>query len=236
MRGETFRPEGDGYDGHDRYDEERAGFQRAARHRPAIIVGARCPGGVRLAVEFAAVHGLPVTVKATGHGPAVLADGGVLVTTCRMDGVRIDAATATTHPEAGARWEQVVPEASRNGLAPLNGSAPHVAAVPYTLGGGLRLLSSAYGYAADHVRAMDVDTADTRLRHVTPDSDPDLFWALLGGPRQLRHRRRAGDRPAAGRADLRRRSRVEEHRNENRRQALVGPWWAADGPSVAGPA
>lgn len=44
VRGETFRPEGDGYDGHDRYDEERTGFQRAARHRPVIIVARAAPG------------------------------------------------------------------------------------------------------------------------------------------------------------------------------------------------
>ncbi len=29
--------------------------------------------------------------------------------------------------------------------------------------------------------AIDVVTADGELRHVTPDSDPDLYFALLGG-------------------------------------------------------
>ncbi|MFI6485744.1 hypothetical protein ACIBH1_48115 [Nonomuraea sp. NPDC050663] len=54
-------------------------------------------------------------------------------------------------------------------------------AVSYTLGGGLALLSRSFGYAADHVRGLDVVTADGRLRHVTQDIEPDLFWALRGG-------------------------------------------------------
>jgi hypothetical protein len=82
---------------------------------------------------------------------------------------------------AGVRWDQVIPEAAAVGLAPLSGSAPSIGAVSYTLGGGLGLLSRRYGYAADHVRSLDVVTADGQLRHVTEDSDPDLFWALRGG-------------------------------------------------------
>jgi FAD/FMN-containing dehydrogenase len=42
-------------------------------------------------------------------------------------------------------------------------------------------LGRAFGYAADHVHEIDVVTADGELRHVTPDCDPDLFFALLGG-------------------------------------------------------
>jgi FAD/FMN-containing dehydrogenase len=75
----------------------------------------------------------------------------------------------------------VIHEAAPAGLAPLSGSAPAIGAVSYTLGGGLGLLSRRYGYAADHVRGLDVVTADGQLRQVTADSDPDLFWALRGG-------------------------------------------------------
>ncbi|MYW01304.1 FAD-binding protein, partial [Streptomyces sp. SID3343] len=90
-------------------------------------------------------------------------------------------AARTAWAEAGVRWEAVVARATAHGLAPLNGSAPHVGVVAYTLGGGLGLMARRYGYAADHVRALDVVTADAKLRHVTAESDPDLFWALRGG-------------------------------------------------------
>jgi FAD/FMN-containing dehydrogenase len=172
----TLRP------GDDDYDTERAGFQRAVEHRPALIVRATGPDDVRAAVELAGAQGRPVAVKATGHGVTVGADDtAVLVTTDRMTGVSIDSAARTAYVEAGVRWGEVIEQAAAHGLAPLSGSSPDVGAIAYTLGGGLGLMSRCYGYAADHVRSVDVVTADGQARHVTPDSDADLFWALRGG-------------------------------------------------------
>ncbi|MFH8371128.1 FAD-binding oxidoreductase [Streptomyces sp. NPDC018031] len=167
--------------GQEGYDEERTGFNLAVRHRPEVIVGAARAEDVAAAVAFAAAHDLPVAVQNTGHGFSVAAEGGLLVTTGRMAAVRVDPEARTAYVAAGARFEQVIPEAARHGLAPLNGSAPHVGVVSYTLGGGLALLGRSHGWAADRVRAMDVVTADGRLRHVTPDAEPELYWALLGG-------------------------------------------------------
>ncbi|GIF63365.1 oxidoreductase [Asanoa ishikariensis] len=84
--------------------------------------------------------------------------------------------------EAGVHWGQVVEAAAKLGLAPLAGSSPQVGVVGYTLGGGVSVsMGRAFGYAADHVQAVEVVTADGALRRVTPDSDPGLFFALLGG-------------------------------------------------------
>ncbi|MFC4565948.1 FAD-binding oxidoreductase [Nocardiopsis mangrovi] len=175
--GPVLRPGDDGF------DDECSGYQTAFRHRPDVVVGAAAPDDVRAAVEFAAENGLPVGVQATGHGSPAPLEGGVLIATHRMDGVRIDPAARSAWVAAGARWQQVVDAAAAHGLAPLSGSSPHVGAVGYTLGGGIGLLSRRYGYAADHVRRIDIVTADARLRRVTAESDPDLFWALRGGGR-----------------------------------------------------
>lgn len=171
----VFRP------GEPGYEEEVTGFQLGFTPRPEVVVGATGTDDVRAAVAHAAASGLPVGVQATGHGVPAAAEGAVLITTKRMDGVRIDPGARTATIEAGVRWRQVVEAAAPYGLAPLNGSAPGVGAVSYLLGGGLGLLAREFGYAADHVRALDVVTADARPRHVTPEADPDLFWALLGG-------------------------------------------------------
>ncbi|MDT0454418.1 FAD-binding oxidoreductase [Streptomyces sp. DSM 41527] len=167
--------------GQEGFDEELTGFNLAVRHRPEVIVGAARAEDVVAAVDFAAAHGLPVAVQNTGHGFSVAAEGGLLVTTRRMAAVRVDPETRSAYVAAGARFDQVIPEAARHGLAPLNGSAPHVGVVSYTLGGGLPLLGRSHGWAADRVRAMDVVTADGRLRHATPNAEPELYWALLGG-------------------------------------------------------
>lgn len=97
-----------------------------------------------------------------------------------MDEIQIDPDARTARIGAGVRWEQVIHEAAAFGLAPLNGSAPFVGAVGYILGGGLGLLARRYGYAADHVRSIDVITADGELHSATPDQDEDLFWGVRG--------------------------------------------------------
>ncbi|WP_435602334.1 FAD-binding oxidoreductase [Streptomyces sp. bgisy130] len=175
VRGTVLTPGDDGY------DAERSGFQLARRHRPAVIVAARCAGDVVAAVRFAGAQGLPVAVQATGHGLSAVTDGGLLISTRRMAGVRVDAAAGTARVEAGVVWGQVVEAAAPHGLAPLNGSSPGVGVISYTLGGGVGVLARTYGFAADQVRSVDLVTADARLRHVTADSDPGLFRALLGG-------------------------------------------------------
>ncbi|NUW45987.1 FAD-binding oxidoreductase [Nonomuraea rhodomycinica] len=175
MKGPVLRPGDAGY------DDERTGFQALAAHRPDVVAGVVDADDVRLAVAYAVAEGLPVGVQATGHGLPVPAEGGLLVSTRRMTGVRVDPDTATARVEAGVRWSAVIQRAARYGLAPLSGSAPSVGAVSYSLGGGVGLLARSHGYAADQVRAVEVVTADAELRRVTPDSDPDLFWALVGG-------------------------------------------------------
>ena len=167
------------------YDDERAGFNLAVQQQPSVIVGATNAHDVAAAVDFAAGHHLPVSVHATGHGAAVSGFGAVMISTRRMKGISIDPANRLARVEAGVRWQAVIDAAAEHGLAPLNGSSPTVGVVSYTLGGGVGLLGRRYGWAADRVRAIDVVTADGRLRHVTATQHPDLFWALRGSKGNL---------------------------------------------------
>ncbi|MET7925595.1 FAD-binding oxidoreductase [Streptomyces sp. NPDC058293] len=167
------------------YDEELAGFQTGFAQRPDVIYAATSADDVEAAVAYAAGAGLPVGVQATGHGLPGDSEGGVLISTRRMDEVVVDAAARTVRVFAGTRWGQVVEAAAPHGLAPLNGSAPGVGAVSYTLGGGLGILAREFGYAADHVRSVDVVTADARRRTVCADTEPELFRGLLGGGANL---------------------------------------------------
>lgn len=164
------------------YDEECATYNLTCGLRPAVVVGATGEKDVQAAVRFAAERGLPVAVKCTAHQVVGPAEGGVLVTTGRMAGISVDAAARIVRVEAGVRWRDVLPRAAEAGLAVLAGSAPDVGVVGYTLGGGQSpLLGRSLGYAADHVRRLEVVTADGELREVGPQSEPDLFWALRGG-------------------------------------------------------
>ncbi|MBB5491191.1 FAD-binding oxidoreductase [Nocardiopsis metallicus] len=175
VRGPVHAP---GSPGHER---ARSGVQRVDRHAPDAVVEASDAEDVRAAVAVAAELGLPVAAQRTGHGHGTGLRGGVLVDTRRLDRVRIDPGHRTAAVGAGATWQDVIDAAVPHGLSPLSGSSPGVGAVSYTLGGGLSLMGRRYGYAADHVRSLDLVTADGRLRRADAHSEPDLFWALRGG-------------------------------------------------------
>lgn len=165
------------------YEDEVAVFNEAVVHRPAVVVGAETAADVGAAVAFASRHGMNVAVVNTGHGPSLPAGPQtVMITTRRMTNVDIDAHSKTARVEAGVRFESVVKAAAAHGLAPLPGSAPGVGVVGYTLAGGASsTMGRKYGWASDHVRALDVVTADGQLHRVSARSEADLFGALLGG-------------------------------------------------------
>ncbi|MFI9510982.1 FAD-binding oxidoreductase [Nocardia sp. NPDC052566] len=170
--GPVFRPGDEGY------EQEIAGFQTDYTHRPELVVGAVHVEDVRSAVEYAARHGLPVAVQATGHGLSVAAAGGVLISTRRMTGITVDAQARTARVAAGVRAGALVAAAAAHGLAPLNGSSPSVGVIGYALGGGIGLLAREFGYAAEYVLAIELVTADGRVRRLTPGDE--LFAAVLG--------------------------------------------------------
>ncbi|MFD3923566.1 FAD-binding oxidoreductase [Streptomyces sp. NPDC058595] len=165
------------------YDAEVAVFNGTVAHDPGVAVGATCVADVVAATRFARAHGLPVAVLNTGHGPSLGASHDtVLISTRRMSDVVIDAERRTARVQAGVRFGQLVEESTAHGLAPLVGSSPGVGVVGFTLGGGISpTMGRTYGWASDHVTAMDVVTADGEEHRVTPDDEPELFGALLGG-------------------------------------------------------
>jgi len=163
------------------YDVERSGYNLSVDHKPEVVVPAASVADVIAAVRYATAHGLGVAVQATGHGPSRSADGQMLITTSRLDGITIDPVARTARVEAGVRGGALVRAAAEHGLAPLNGSSPEVGVVSYHLGGGLGILGRSLGWAVDHVRAIEIVTADGELRRVTATTEPELFWALRGG-------------------------------------------------------
>ena len=160
---------------------EIAAFNSAVTHRPAVVVAARTASDIAAAVRHAGAEGLRVSVQATGHGASTPSDGTVFVSTKAMQGVHVDRVARRARVEAGVRWRSVIDAAAPHGLAPLSGSSSGVGVVGYTLGGGMGHLARRHGFAADHVRAVELVTADGEVRTVTAESDPELFWAVRGG-------------------------------------------------------
>ncbi|MFD9719283.1 FAD-binding oxidoreductase [Streptomyces sp. NPDC059076] len=158
-----------------------SGYNRAHAPRPALVVAATNATEVAAAVRYAAERRRSVAVQCTGHGLVDEALGSVLIDTHRMRALTVDPHRRTATVAAGVVWSDVIQAAAPHGLAPLNGSFPGVGVMGFTLGGGLGPMARAYGFAADHVREVELVTADGRLRRINEKSEPELFWGVRGG-------------------------------------------------------
>ncbi|GAA0925708.1 FAD-binding oxidoreductase [Nonomuraea longicatena] len=162
------------------FEAEAKGYNPVATHRPEAIVIAGSAADVAAAVGFAARARMPVAVQATGHGIGAAATGGILINTRKLDRVTVDRRRRTVRVGGGVRVRAVVAQAAESGLAMRNGSSLDVGVVGYTLGGGLGPFGRAYGYAADHVRGIDLVTPSGRPLRLSRHENPDLFWAVRG--------------------------------------------------------
>ena len=162
------------------YAPEIAAFNTAIVHSPDLVVGAESAADVVEAVRFAREHGYPVSVQATGHTEEPITSG-LLISTRRLDGVRIDPGRRTATIGAGTLWEAVVAAAAEHGLAPVGGSSTKVGVVGYLLGGGLGPLARSHGFSSDYLIELEVVTGEGELIEASLDHNPELFWALRGG-------------------------------------------------------
>lgn len=174
--------------GDPRYTELAAPWNTAVTTNPAAVVAAANARDVVEAVNFAAANAMPVTVQATGHGIATDMAGALLVHTRALDECVVEVSGnggGTARTGAGTVWNTVLSACDGPGLAPLCGSSPGVSVAGYTSGGGIGPMARTFGAASDKVVSLDVVTGDGVLRHVTADSEPDLFWGLRGGKGSL---------------------------------------------------
>ncbi len=165
------------------WDEARSAWNLFADQHPALVAHPETADDVIAAVQFARRRGLKVAAQATGHGAAELdpLTDTLLLKTTNLHEVSIDAAARRARVGAGVPWGALVGPAAEHGLAGLAGSSGTVGVVGYTLGGGVGWLGRKYGLACNSVLAVEIVTADGRLRRVDADNEPELFWALRGG-------------------------------------------------------
>ncbi|NHA66743.1 FAD-binding oxidoreductase [Phycicoccus flavus] len=177
LEGELVRPADPGW------DDARRAWNLSVDQHPAAVVAVASAADVAATLTTARGLGLRVAPQSTGHNAGPLGDlhDTVLLRTHRLRDVDVDPVARTVRVGGGAMWGDVTPVAAAHGLAALAGSAADVGVAGYTLGGGLSWLARSHGLASGSVLALEVVTADGRVRRVDADHDADLFWALRGG-------------------------------------------------------
>jgi FAD/FMN-containing dehydrogenase len=169
--------------GRDGWDAATQAFNTTVVQEPALVTVPADATDVIAIVEFAGANGMQVAAQRTGHNaePLGAMDDVILVRTDALRGVEIDVDRRVARVGSGSKWGDVVPRASDLGLAAPHGSTPDVSVAGYSLGGGVGWYARKLGLSSNSVTAIEVVTADGRLRRVDADHDADLFWALRGG-------------------------------------------------------
>jgi len=172
LTGRVLRPGSVGYDAAVRlYDPRYDG----ATH-PAAIAQVASTEDVAACVRWAAETGTPLRVRAGGHSYGGWSSGPGLVIDLRaLQQVQVSGRTA--HVGGGALLAHVYGSLASHGVALAAGSCPTVGLSGLTLGGGVGVLTRAFGLTCDAVTGATVVTADGRVRA----ADDDLLWALRGG-------------------------------------------------------
>jgi FAD/FMN-containing dehydrogenase len=137
---------------------------------------------VAACVRFAAAGGAPLRIRAGGHSYGGWSGGpGLVCDISALSAVTVDAAGGTARIGAGAKLAAVYSALADQGVALAAGSCPTVGIGGLALGGGVGVLTRAYGLTCDAIRSAQIVTADGAVREVSASQDPDLFWAIRGG-------------------------------------------------------
>ena len=165
------------------WESARQAWHLSVDQQPVAVVRAGSEYDVVAVVDAARGLGLRVTPQSTGHNADPLGSlaGTILLKTSALREVTVDPETQIARVEAGACWQDVNEMAERHGLAGLAGTARDVGVVGYTIGGGLSWFVRSHGLAVNQVVAVELVTADGKLRRVDATHDPELFWAIRGG-------------------------------------------------------
>jgi FAD binding domain len=169
--------------GDSEWDASRYSFNLVIDQQPEAVAHPSSAEETAAIVRAAREHDLRLHVQGSSHNPAPVGSlaGYLLVRFDRMKDVTIDADAQTARVEAGARWWDVVPQASELGLSALHGSSPEINVAGYSLGGGVGWQARQKGFQANSITAIEVVTAAGDQLRVDKDNEPDLFWALRGG-------------------------------------------------------
>jgi FAD/FMN-containing dehydrogenase len=154
--------------------------ERYASIRPLAVVQATSVADVQACVRWAAREGVRVTARSGGHSYAgySTARDGLVVDLRRLDRVSLSNGTVTAGP--GVHLMDLYSALARRGATVPGGSCPTVGLGGLALGGGMGLAGRRFGLTCDNVTALEIVTADGRVRRCDARDERELFWACRG--------------------------------------------------------
>ena len=163
-----------------KYAEYNASFNKRKQLSPQVRVVAGSAASVQAALAWAVKNSVPFAARAGGHSyEGTSQSTGLVIDVRGLQNFKISDGVAKLG--AGQALGHIYETLSKQNLVIPAGSCFHVGAAGHTLGGGYGLLARPFGLACDALKSAEIVTADGRVRTVSLQNEPDLFWALRGG-------------------------------------------------------
>ncbi|OBI22397.1 hypothetical protein A5712_12780 [Mycobacterium sp. E2327] len=158
-------------------------WNKAAQHRPALIVRVESPGDVAQTIRVARERGMRLSVLGGGHDWAgrAVCHGGLVIDMSGMRSVTVDPRSRVATVGGGVIAADLIDAVAPYGLVAATGNCGGVGITGLTLGGGYGPLNGRFGLASDNLLGAEVVLADGRIVTADATHEPELFWALRGG-------------------------------------------------------
>jgi hypothetical protein len=165
----------------DTYDINRFNYNKRFNLFPAAIIAPQTYAQVQYAFQVLTTNNLPFSVRSGGHcyGPGSLSSG-YIIDLRNFNEIIPNVSNNTVTIGAGCHLGEVISTLGTMNYAIPTGTCPSVGITGLALGGGIGLLSRAYGLTTDAIISMTVLMANGTIIEVTKSTYPDLFWALRG--------------------------------------------------------
>lgn len=169
--------------GNPHYESARHVWNGMIDRHPAFIAQCADADDVGRAVDFARGHELLLAVRGGGHsfpGKSVC-DGGMVIDLSALSDVQVDSGARRARAGGGCLLSHLDRATVPKGLAVTLGGISHTGLGGLTLGGGFGWLERVQGLTIDNLLGATIVTADGKVRHVSGEEEPELFWAIRGG-------------------------------------------------------
>ncbi len=149
--------------------------------QPAGVAYCATPRDVSTCIAFVRKFGLQIAARSGGHsyGGWSSTNGGLIADVTALNSFRVS--SGAVQVGTGLRLIDMYQRLAARGLAVPGGSCATVGVAGLTLGGGVGVLSRAFGLTSDNLEAVQLVTADGAVRTCTAAQNSDLFWASRGG-------------------------------------------------------
>ena len=176
LKGRLLLPGTSGYD-----NDRLTPNSRYDSARPLALLEAASEADVGAGIAYAKAQRLPVALRSGGHAyPGWSAgDAYLVIDTRKLSTITWSGTDVIVG--AGVKLGHLYPALAANGRALPGGSCPTVGVTGLTHGGGVGVMTRAYGLLCDHLVSVRVVLPTGQTVTASAGDHSDLFWAVRGG-------------------------------------------------------